>query len=101
MTVIGTDVDEVDATLDGSLYGFNSSIPVPTSKAEGTSQTEGLKTKNYSEESYTGYDELERSGNIGVTTNAQMLQGEINVRKNMFLEIVYQDVDTILTRPSW
>ena len=97
---VNTD-EKITNKSDGSLYGFNSSTPVPASKAEGTSQTEGLKTKNYSEESYTGYDELERSGNIGVTTNAQMLSGEIEVRKNMFLEIVYQDVDTILTRPSW
>lgn len=88
---------ESDVTTESSVYGFNSSAAVPSAKSRGT----GDKNKNLSEESYTGYDELERSGNIGVTTNAQMLQGEIDVRRNTFLEVVYRDVDTILCRPSW
>lgn len=86
-----------DQTADGSIYAFNSTNPVKVSKSEG----KGDAASNYSEESYTGFDTLKRSGNIGVTTSAQMLAGEIEVRKNTFLEIVYHDVDTILCRPSW
>ena len=40
---------------------------------------------------------LTRSGNIGVTTNQQMIMQEIELRKNLFKEIVYRDVDSMLT----
>lgn len=86
-----------DQKAEGSVYAFNSANPVKVSVNEGT----GEANNNYSEESYTGFDKLERSGNIGVTTSAQMLAGELEVRRNTFLEIVYRDTDTILTRPSW
>ena len=86
-----------DQKAEGSVYAFNSTTPVKVSVNEGT----GEANNNYSEESYTGFDTLKRSGNIGVVTSAQMLAGELEVRKNTFLEIVYRDTDTILTRPSW
>lgn len=40
---------------------------------------------------------LTRSGNIGVTTNQQMITQEIELRENLFKEIVYRDVDSMLT----
>lgn len=86
-----------DQKAEGSVYAFNSANPVKVSVNEGT----GEANNNYSEESYTGFDTLKRSGNIGVTTSAQLLTGELEVRRNTFLEIVYRDTDTILTRPSW
>lgn len=87
----------------GGIYAFNSgtTTPAPATSATGTSTTTGLPTKNYTEETHTGFDTLTRSGNIGVVSSQQMLEAELKVRRNTFLEIVYQDVDTILTRPSW
>lgn len=41
--------------------------------------------------------ELTRHGNIGVTTNQQMITQEIELRENLFKEIVYRDVDKMLT----
>lgn len=40
---------------------------------------------------------LTRKGNIGVTTSQQMLQSEIELRKTDFYNIVYEDIDNILT----
>lgn len=40
---------------------------------------------------------LTRHGNIGVTTNQQMIMQEIELRQNLFKEIVYRDVDSMLT----
>ncbi len=40
---------------------------------------------------------LTRSGNIGVTTSQQMAESEVELRKNLFKEIVYRDVDSMLT----
>lgn len=41
--------------------------------------------------------ELTRSGNIGVTTSQQMLQSEIELRKWVFYQSVFDDIDSILT----
>ena len=40
---------------------------------------------------------LTRSGNIGVTTSQQMLQSEIELRKWLYYQSVFNDIDTILT----
>ena len=101
-TAVATDSTITNGST-GKIYAFNSgdTTPAPATQADGTSTTTGLPTKNYTEESYTGYDTLTRKGNIGVTTSQQMLQAELDVRRQTFLEIVYRDTDTILTRPSW
>ena len=95
-----TDINVVN-NANGNVYGFNSATAVPASVSGGTSRTTGDKAKNYSEESKTGYDQLERSGNIGVTTSQQMLEQEINIRKHQFFDIVFADVDRILTINYW
>lgn len=41
--------------------------------------------------------ELTRSGNIGVTTSQQMAQSEIELRKWLYYESVFNDIDNILT----
>ena len=73
---------------DNKTYGFGSGTPAPTDTADSTSTTEGDKDDNYRE--------LTRSGNIGVTTSAQLLEGELEVRKNIFIDIVMNDIDTIM-----
>ena len=73
---------------DNKTYGFGSGTPAPTDEAASTSTTEGTKDDNYRE--------LTRSGNIGVTTSAQLLEGELEVRKNIFIDIVMNDIDTIM-----
>lgn len=95
-----TDINVVN-NANGNVYGFNSASAVPASVSGGTSHTTGDKAKNYSEESKSGFDQLERSGNIGVTTSQQMLEQEINIRKHQFFDIVFADVDRILTINYW
>ena len=41
--------------------------------------------------------ELTRSGNIGVTTSQMMLQSEIELRKWLYYQNVFNDIDNILT----
>lgn len=55
----------------------------------------------YKEEHEGGKRELERSGNIGVTTSQQMLESEIALWQWTFIEQVYQDVDSVLTSPVY
>lgn len=80
-------------TVDNDVYGFNSSSPVPQSKSE----TSGNKLENEESESNTGTRDLERHGNIGVTTSQQMLKSEIDLRKSFnFMDEIMNDVDSIL-----
>ena len=76
-----------------SVNGFNSSTPVQQSESE----TSGAKLDNEETESETGTRDLERSGNIGVTTSQQMLQSEIDLRNGYnFFDGIMSDVDSIL-----
>lgn len=82
-----------DMQTDNDVYGFNSTTPVPQSK----STVSGDKLNNEQTETETGTRDLERHGNIGVTTSQQMLQSEIDLRTNFnFMNQIMNDVDSIL-----
>ena len=96
-------------TTDNKTFGFNSDNPVPTDKAKSTSTTEASADDNIKTVAASGNDtvttegkaddnirNLTRSGNIGVTTSAQLLAGELEVRKNLFIEEVMNDIDSIM-----
>ena len=78
---------------DNDVYGFNSTSAVPQSKTT----SHGAKLDNEETNSETGTRDLERSGNIGVTTSQQMLQSEIDLRNafNIYDDIM-RDVDSIM-----
>ena len=85
----------------GNVYGFNSTNAVPqSSSSTSTSETvTGDKDDNTTDvtETETGTRELERSGNIGVTTTQQMIESEIALWQWNFYKSVFADVDDILT----
>lgn len=69
-----------------------------------THNTTDLETRNMTDtltlntsEVLDGDRHLTRSGNIGVTTSQQMLQSEIELRKWLYYQNVFNDIDTILT----
>ena len=112
--------------IGNSMFAFNSSNPVPTTSGTETGSagnqtttstgslgnrhvltttgdgntvetlTQGNGNVNTVKREQTPY-KLTRSGNIGVTTNQQMITQEIELRENLFKEIVYRDVDSMLT----
>lgn len=90
-----TNYQTTDAS--SSVYGFNSSTPVPQGESTGT--THGESTSNFEDE--TGTRTLTRSGNIGVTTSQQMAESEIALWKWNFYEQIFQDLDKILTIPIY
>lgn len=71
----------------GNVYGFNSDESVPLNEGEGSSTTTGDAKDNVShtETTFGQGRTLERSGNIGVTSQ-QMLQSEIELRRYDFIE---------------
>ena len=89
-----------DNVTDSSVYGFNSTDPVPAAKTEQKSDwTEAVtssgtdgKTKSFVNRKDTR--DLTRSGNIGVTTSQQMLQSSIELNRWNFWLQVFEDLDT-------
>lgn len=83
---------DITNTSNGSsnVFGFNtdSEDGVSDSKNEVSSTTSGKFDDNHRK--------LTRSGNIGVTTSQQMLESELEIRKNIFIEMVMNDIDSIM-----
>lgn len=98
-----------DTSSDAGQYGFNSFASVPTDTATGQSIVSGdadankvnVSDSSTSKDSDSGSRSedrtLTRHGNIGVTTNQQMLQSELDLRKYDFIESIFKDCDRVLT----
>lgn len=83
----------VSSTGTGDYKGFN----IPNSE---TGDDYAQVNKNGMESTSSGdakdnVRKLQRHGNIGVTTNAQMLSGELEVRQYDFIQSVMNDIDSI------
>ena len=88
-----------DDVTETAINGFNSTNPVPQGKTtrNGSSTVSGDANDNVETETETGTRGLTRHGNIGVTTSQQMLQSEIDIRRNFnFFNEIMDDVDSIL-----
>lgn len=86
-----------DIETENSVSSYDSSDLEPVNKTH----TTGDSNNNVVTVAKTGTRELERSGNIGVTTSQQMLESEFEVRKHDIYMIIYNDIDTILTNMKW
>ena len=99
----------VEITVSGggssqsNVFGFNTTsedgVPNAIASADNSSTTSGETKDNYSDvtDTETGTRELERNGNIGVTSSQQLLEQELEVRKHNIYELMYEDVDSLLT----
>ena len=106
-----TETPAVSITTDDSVYGFNSSTDVPSNTREetpsGTDQMEyntsetdsgSVGTDYGGSDTHTRNYTLTRKGNIGVTTSQQLLQSERDLWIwNFFRDVVFPDVDRVLT----
>lgn len=81
-----TDTETLDRT-DKTLYNTDDK------------ETLDLQHSRNGSESSTGKEEhtLHRHGNIGVTTNQQMITEELELRKQSFYDILYRDIDKYMT----
>lgn len=111
-TVTDTRTDDLTATTEHGLT---------TTLEHGQTDTQTLDTKNVT--TYNNSDdetlnlshtldgsgthsgseqhELHRHGNIGVTTNQQMITEEIELRKHYFIEMMFRDIDHYMTIPIY
>lgn len=87
---------------DTNVYGFNSTQEVALNS--GSEHTTGLDTNNITTDTNieSGSRTTTRHGNIGVTTNQQMITQEIEMRSKFNLyEIMMQDLDSIIAHPIY
>ena len=70
------------------IFGANSVTGAPSNSSETESSTEMSDTMKRN---------LSRSGNIGVVSSQQMIQSEIDLRKNNFAEMIFEDLDKLFT----
>ncbi len=100
----GTDTTRTQGTeanneTANSVYGFNSTNPVPASLSSQKSDFSAGTTfghTNTETKTFTNRKterELTRSGNIGVTTSQQMLQSSIELARWNFWLQVFEDLD--------
>lgn len=54
-------------------------------------------TKHHVNGNQSGWDKITAFGNIGVTTSQQMLESELEVRKNVLFDIILNDIADMLT----
>ncbi len=104
-----TNTPNITNDVDNSTHGFNSTNAVPTD--ESTSHTTGTNTDTHTgtqgyvdggTDTETRNYELTRSGNIGVTTSQQMIESERSLWVwNFFENVVFPDVDRVLTIPIY
>lgn len=126
-TDTGTDTEtpNITNTVENSVYGFNSTSYVPSSKETTTTNGNNTTERDHTlkdtgtvvnadsgsdkdtgtvQYADTGSDTqtnsytMTRQGNIGVTTSQQMLESEYELRKrNYFRDVVFADLDKLLT----
>lgn len=58
---------------------------------------EDTRKDTYNNIKDTGSHNLTRSGNIGVTTTQQMAESEIEYRRHLYFDMVFTDIDKLLT----
>lgn len=91
-----TDTRTVDLT-DTTNYGKDTSESVDTTDTTTYNNNVDVTKNNTTTDTGTIEHKTVRQGNIGVTTTQQMITEELQLRKEMFYERVFSDIDRYLT----
>lgn len=93
-----TRTDNTDETIETEKAGFNSLTYSPSDKVSTKGNAGTVADVETGTNTDTRNYRLTRSGNIGVTTSQQMIESERKLWLwNFFDDIVYPDIDRVLT----
>lgn len=96
---------DTDITYTNSIKPLNSSSYEGLSKTETNTDSQRLKADNTEDVKLDNDRQRDmtttKSGNIGTLSYQDMLQKEIDLRKNHFFDIIMADLDKVLTIPYW
>lgn len=85
-----TEAENIDKT-DATTYNVNEDETINiTDSGSGSEDTTGNEKHD-----------LHRHGNIGVTTNQYMITEELKLRKNIFVNEMFADIDSYMTLPLY
>ena len=94
-TAGGSNTQTGNVETENDKYGFNSSSAVHDNKSKTTYNS--VKTTLSSNSSGSDEHEIRKHGNIGVTTNAQMISSDIEVWKlNKFYDLLCADICKVI-----
>ena len=96
---------ETDMKTVNSVKPLNSASMEPLTQSESDMDTTRLKLNNeeVKDDTMNRWETIDktRSGNIGTLSYQDMLQKEMDLRKNHFFDIIMTDLDKVLTIPYW
>ena len=112
---INNDVENKTSAFDNNAYQPNTKTTNNTTSNQKTTsnsnqessnsqtqtinntQNQDLSRNDSSTTTNKGTETLTRKGNIGVTTTQQMIGQELELRKNNLIDIMFNDIDSLLT----
>ena len=80
-----------DTKQTSKVSAFNSASLVDNAEVDAS----GLASNNYSKTDYNSKVKTTKYGNIGVTTSQQMIESEIALREKKFIDLIFDDIDTL------
>ena len=103
-TVTDTQTDNLTQTLEHGLSNKEDIDTTETTTYNNTDdETINITDSGSGNEDTTGNEkhDLHRHGNIGVTTNQYMITEELKLRRNIFVNELFADIDSYMTLPLY
>lgn len=103
-TVTDTQTDNLTQTLE---HGLSNKEDIDTTETttynNSDDETINITDSGSGNEDTTGNEthDLHRHGNVGVTTNQYMITEELKLRKNIFVNEMFADIDSYMTLPLY
>ena len=105
-----TEENSATSNNNNDIYGFNSSNAVPSDKSNNTSNDTTTTTGTDTNERNIDieYDRtnnvtrnITRNGNIGNTTQQELIKQERQILEYQFMDTVFNDLDSVFTRSKY
>lgn len=101
---VNNDKNDIVVSSDSTINNTGSTTQTNDTTKTDDYTTTGTESNNVDTNrtiNATGTEKLTRSGNIGVTTSQQMIESEISLRKLDIINMIYEDIDKVITIPYY
>lgn len=101
---VNNEKNDIVVSSDNNINNTGSTIQTDDTTKTDDYTTTGTESNNVDTNrtiTATGTEKLTRSGNIGVTTSQQMIESEISLRKLDIINMIYEDIDKVITIPYY
>lgn len=101
---VNNDKNDIVVSSDNTINNTGSTTQTDDTTKTDNYTTTGTESNNVDTNrtiNSTGTEKLTRSGNIGVTTSQQMIESEISLRKLDIINMIYEDIDKVITIPYY